>query len=530
MAIIQTITSLPTPPKRGVDAREEFVTKGEQFFDALHDVTVTELNTAFTQINEVETNVNNKESIATTKASEASTSATLATTKAAEASISATNASQALTDALAAKNAAEEAANSAAASLDYFDDRYLGSKAVPPTVDNDGNALIVGAIYWDTSVSDHNLRVWNSTTWQDYGVGVIAGVSSVNARAGDVTLNKADVGLGSVDNTSDLAKPISTAQQSAIDGKVSNARVLTDVPLSALFTDTIYTHPSTDGNLHVPATGTTNGGKVLTAGGTAGSLLWTDVASAVGSVAGRVGDVVLTKSDVGLANVDNTSDANKPVSTAQQTALNLKLDSTAYTAADVLTKLKTVDGTGSGLDADLLDGYSASFDSTAVTVAVRDGSGDITSRLFKSTYPNEGTPATTAHIPFRNDTTDNYIRFMNADAIKAWLTSIGATGMRVKNIATFTPAHNTSITLPFTISSIAKVQVCATSDSVDLRSNGFLPAHSYNSLIPVTGMEGYEGYTSWAQYIKFTDSTHFLHVNSTSAAGAVGNVTIIEYE
>ena len=34
----------------------------------------------------------------------------------------------------------------------------------------------------------------------------------------------------------------------------------------------------------------------------------------------------LTKSDVGLGNVDNTSDANKPVSTAQQTALNLKKD------------------------------------------------------------------------------------------------------------------------------------------------------------------------------------------------------------
>jgi hypothetical protein len=37
-------------------------------------------------------------------------------------------------------------------------------------------------------------------------------------------------------------------------------------------------------------------------------------------------DLVLTKPDVGLANVDNTSDANKPVSTAQQTALNLKAD------------------------------------------------------------------------------------------------------------------------------------------------------------------------------------------------------------
>lgn len=44
----------------------------------------------------------------------------------------------------------------------------------------------------------------------------------------------------------------------------------------------------------------------------------------VTSVAGKTGAVTLNKSDVGLANVDNTSDANKPVSTAQRTALNLK--------------------------------------------------------------------------------------------------------------------------------------------------------------------------------------------------------------
>jgi len=45
---------------------------------------------------------------------------------------------------------------------------------------------------------------------------------------------------------------------------------------------------------------------------------------AVDSVAGKTGVVALVKADVGLANVDNTSDADKPVSTAQQTALDTK--------------------------------------------------------------------------------------------------------------------------------------------------------------------------------------------------------------
>ena len=45
---------------------------------------------------------------------------------------------------------------------------------------------------------------------------------------------------------------------------------------------------------------------------------------AVDSVAGKTGVVSLVKADVGLGNVDNTSDLNKPISTATQTALNLK--------------------------------------------------------------------------------------------------------------------------------------------------------------------------------------------------------------
>lgn len=71
-------------------------------------------------------------------------------------------------------------------------------------------------------------------------------------------------------------------------------------------------------------------------GGTAGTMAdWQELLTptdAVLSVAGRTGAVVLAKADVGLGNVDNTSDAAKPVSTAQQTALDAKLDDTQATA------------------------------------------------------------------------------------------------------------------------------------------------------------------------------------------------------
>lgn len=67
---------------------------------------------------------------------------------------------------------------------------------------------------------------------------------------------------------------------------------------------------------------------------------WKEILAAgqVTSVAGKSGAVSLVKGDVGLGNVDNTSDANKPISTATQTALDAKAPtSRAITAGTGLT-------------------------------------------------------------------------------------------------------------------------------------------------------------------------------------------------
>jgi len=52
-----------------------------------------------------------------------------------------------------------------------------------------------------------------------------SGVSSVNGQTGDATVTKTDVGLGNVDNTSDIDKPISTATQAALDNKANASTV-----------------------------------------------------------------------------------------------------------------------------------------------------------------------------------------------------------------------------------------------------------------------------------------------------------------
>jgi hypothetical protein len=65
---------------------------------------------------------------------------------------------------------------------------------------------------------------------------------------------------------------------------------------------------------------------------------------------------------------DNLSNLNNEIAT--------KLNTSSYTAADVLTKIKTVDGAGSGLDADVLDGMAPTNANTPSTVVNRDASGN----------------------------------------------------------------------------------------------------------------------------------------------------------
>ena len=117
-----------------------------------------------------ETNAASSASSASTSASNASTSASNASTSASSASTSASNAStsasNAATSATNASNSATSAASSAASALaafDSFDDRYLGAKASDPTVDNDGDPLNAGDLYYNTTSSV--MKVYTGSVW-----------------------------------------------------------------------------------------------------------------------------------------------------------------------------------------------------------------------------------------------------------------------------------------------------------------------------------------------------------------------------
>ena len=100
---------------------------------------------------------------AATQATAATTSATSAAASATAAATSATSAAASATAAATSATSAAASATSAAASYDSFDDRYLGAKSSNPTLDNDGNALVTGALYFN-SVSG-TMLAWSGSAW-----------------------------------------------------------------------------------------------------------------------------------------------------------------------------------------------------------------------------------------------------------------------------------------------------------------------------------------------------------------------------
>ena len=126
----------------------------------------TSASTASTQASNASTSATNAASSATAASGSASTATTqagIATTQATNASASASTATTQASNASTSATNAANSATAAAASYDSFDDRYLGAKASDPSVDNDGNALLTGALYWNTTSSE--MRVYSGSAW-----------------------------------------------------------------------------------------------------------------------------------------------------------------------------------------------------------------------------------------------------------------------------------------------------------------------------------------------------------------------------
>ena len=132
------------------------------------------------------TNAANSATAAATSASNASTSASTATTKASEASTSATNAATSATSSANSATAAQTAQAAAETALDTFDDRFLGAKSSDPSVDNDGNALVDGALYFDTANDVMKVYDLSNTQWRQLAL-TGTNQTNVNTVAGQIS-------------------------------------------------------------------------------------------------------------------------------------------------------------------------------------------------------------------------------------------------------------------------------------------------------------------------------------------------------
>ena len=179
---------------------------------------------------------------ATTSATNAASSATAAASSASAASTSASNASTsastASTQATNASNSASAAATSAtnaATSYDNFDDRYLGAKSSDPSNDNDGDSLVTGALYFNTS--NNVMMVYSGSAWQRT-TPTSSDQTNINALSASAVITDMDL-LATSAVITDMDLLATSANVTAM-GLLGTSAVITDMGLlgtSAVVTD-----------------------------------------------------------------------------------------------------------------------------------------------------------------------------------------------------------------------------------------------------------------------------------------------------
>ena len=182
MSITQTLTPFDST-KQPIEGTIEFRANATYAWSWLIEHT----NQQIALINQINSTVSDMNSLAQT-----------VTTKAQEVSTNTGIVNQAKIDAQAARDAALNAKSAVETIYDTFDDRYLGSKTTAPTLDNDGNALQSGALYFNSTSGKLFIYDLVGVKWVDITI-----IPTLLSSLSDVALvNKANNDVLQYDSTS----------------------------------------------------------------------------------------------------------------------------------------------------------------------------------------------------------------------------------------------------------------------------------------------------------------------------------------
>ena len=147
------------------------------------------------------------------------------------------DAQTAKTAAETAKTAAEAAQTAAEAALDTFDDKFLGAKASDPTLDNDGNALADGSLYFDTTNNLMKVYDLGNTTWRQLSL-TATNQTNVNTVANQITpTNNIATVAGANSNITAVAGQISPTNNIATLAGISGLSSLASAEASGHVTN-----------------------------------------------------------------------------------------------------------------------------------------------------------------------------------------------------------------------------------------------------------------------------------------------------
>ena len=299
-------------------------------------------------------------------------------------------------DAETAKTAAEAAQAAAELAYDNFDDRYLGSKASDPTVDNDGNALLDGALYYDTintvmKFYDTSTSTWyrtTPTTSDQANIDIVAGnTTNINTVAG-ISAN--------VTTVAGISSDVTTVAADGTDiGTVATS--ISNVNTAATNISNINTVAGISANVTTVAGNTTNINTV--AGNNSNITTVAGISSDVTTVAGQT---------TNLQNVtDNLTAIQNAATNATNAANSASAAATSAAAAaasadffdDVYLGSKASDPATDN-DGDALNAGDLYFNTTSNNLKVYSGSAWQDAAVDSSSFVQKGGDTLTGNLSF----------------------------------------------------------------------------------------------------------------------------------